>query len=664
MTIVDHDYLRAFSPTAGPELRELFARAADNAGLLATDFLTLRDLVELSDYADAEALQALLLLLLVALEEGSLCVSLSQPALEARLTDLIGAEAARAWAGRIALDLERADYSRLIGRDASDGKPVILVERDGKRFCYFQKYLHHELVFLEELRKRLADDRQQTSARLPTEVRQLLEDQPREFGVVLDPGQQTALGRALRKNFTIISGGPGTGKTAIVRALVRCLLRLGIAPERIALAAPTGRAAQRLTDALRGGKGEPPASAGGSPMPELTATTLHQLLAYSPTRGIFYRHAENPIPADVVIVDEASMIGLVLMAQLFQALRPDTKLVLLGDKDQLPSVEAGAVLAALVPADDLVVLLEKNYRSQPAIQEVAAAINAQQSEVVDRLPRCSLVGDGTEVTTLAELACRGGCWLHEQDGGSAELRTIVEHWAEHQFLSAEKGRKAYKDLIGAYSLPATFDRLEGAEEKVLDLLFQILGRSRLLTLIREGPWGCVDINRRLCDFLRPHFDRGARAPLFAGVPVLVTRNDYFRQLYNGDVGITLRCREGGYRVVFQRSTGYVAFPPETLPAHEPGFALTVHKSQGSEYDHVLLVLPPEGGRQLLTKELIYTGITRAKRLAIVYAKNEVLRHAVGRKITRESGLGSAVRTSDKPGAVPVERFAQRALWSR
>ena len=163
-------------------------------------------------------------------------------------------------------------------------------------------------------------------------------------------------------------------------------------------------------------------------------------------------------------------------------------------------------------------------------------------------------------------------------------------------------------------------------------------RFRLLTLVREGPWGAVEINRCLDQMLRPRLGPGARGGLFAGAPVLIGRNDPMRQLNNGDVGLALRGPGGELRVVFPRQGGFVSFAEESLPAHELGFALTVHKSQGSEYGNVLVVLPPEGGRRLLTKELVYTAITRAKSLAVLCGTRDVLRLAIGRQVVREAGM--------------------------
>ena len=485
----------------------------------------------------------------------------------------------------------------------------------------------------------------------------------------LDSRQQLALALALLRNLAIISGGPGTGKTSIVLTLLRCLVRCSFAPERIALAAPTGRAAQRLTDALGSGlDGLGELTDADLALRELGAHTLHHLLRYNPARGTFGRHVENPIPADVVVVDEVSMVGVVLMSQLLQALGPETKLILLGDKDQLPSVDAGAVLASLVPKEappryspelrtqlrmvlpdldvpahagsgsDVLVILEENYRSQPHIREAARAINRQETDMVDRLPVVSLSAN-TENDVFGGLEKQGGCWLLPQaEGNVQELRHVLAQWLEHQYLARAPGRESYQELITRCAGMKIGDDMPADHKALVDQLFQALARSRVLTLVREGPWGCVDINRFFDQHLRQRWQRFGRTGLFAGAPVLIARNDHVRQLYNGDVGVTLPSPAGGLHVVFPRQGSYVAFSADALPVHELGFALTVHKSQGSEYGQVLLVLPPSGGTRLLTKEMVYTGITRAKKVVVLCGTKEVLRFAIGRKIERESGL--------------------------
>jgi exodeoxyribonuclease V alpha subunit len=776
-------FLRRLFPEAGPELLRLYASAAEDANLLHTDFYTIRDLLDLSGYADQEALHALLLVLLLALDEGSLCVEASETGLDRRLAGLTGGES---WAARIAASLRSPGFPGLIGEQADGSKPVVLHRQGDKQYLYFQKYLKHEMLLHGELLKRLEKsgvapifggealgwgqppspqaplprstggegrtdilagetlgqgdppspptplprstggegrtdilagetlgqgDPSSPPTPLPRstggEGRKLKPDAPvlgREGGSAsplapvlggeglgvrgpswgdlrpivhqvladsplrLNKDQQAALAVALLRNFVIISGGPGTGKTSIIFTLLRCLLRCGVAPERIALAAPTGRAAQRLTDAVRNGldKLPPPRGAEDVLLEQITGRTLHQLLGYRPSRGVFRHHAENPLPMDVVIVDEVSMVGVVLMAQLFQALLPQTKLILLGDKDQLASVDAGAVLANLVEQGgkllvseelsvqvaelvpglkltgavaphllrDIVVGLEENYRSQRHIQEVARALNDQDVTIVDQLPGVAL---GPELS-LAHLEEQGGCRLLEQtEAGVRNWRRALEQWADYFYLQPAGNAEAYADLVTRCRVPGSAN-LSDADLEALHEIFVLLGRARILTLLREGPWGCLDINQFLEQYLRPRLDRAGRGSVFAGAPVLITSNDYNRQLFNGDVGVTLRSTGGGYRVVFQRQGGALSFPADALTARESAFALTVHKAQGSEYGNVLLALPPEGGRRLLTKELVYTGITRAKNLAILCATKDALRTAVGRRIDRESAL--------------------------
>ena len=358
-----------------------------------------------------------------------------------------------------------------------------------------------------------------------------------------------------------------------------------------------------MTEALRAGLNRltarnDPASP-DAPLRELAATTLHQLLAYRPHRNLFARHRENPIPADVVIVDEVSMVGLVLMAQLLQALAPATKLVLLGDKDQLPSVDAGAVLANLVPdgrvngfhgeplaqlaalfpdlqpptaastgpLQNRVVVLQTNHRSQMQIRAAADAINRQDTGIVDRLPALHFPHDGSAGASWQTLEQDGGCWLWEQTSRRAnELRGFLQHWAEQAYFRSQMEGSSLADMVEAIALG---DRSEddASLQPRFKQLFTLLDRFRLLTLVRDSAWGCDDINRFLDQSLRPRLDGDPRSALFAGAPVLITRNDAARGLFNGDVGITLR-RRGGLSVLFQRQDSFLAFPAESLPTHE------------------------------------------------------------------------------------------------
>jgi exodeoxyribonuclease V alpha subunit len=661
-------FLKELFPAAGTELMQLLQGAAENAFLVRSDFYTMRDWLEIAEYRDQDVPHAILLLMLVALEEGSLCIEIAEPALLPRLRDFVPEAEATAWARRIAEVIDRRGYPALIGTSPTDHKPVIAHTVGSKRFLYFQKFLRAELDFQHDLNQRLDQPAESPDVPWPKIVSEVLAGD----SLRLDREQQLALASALLNNLAVISGGPGTGKTSIVLTLVRCLIRGGFAADRIALAAPTGRAAQRLTDSLRAGLerqlSSQDASAPDAKLRGLAARTLHQLLGYRPTRNVFSRHRENLIPADVVIVDEVSMVGLTLMAQLFQAIAPTTKLILLGDKDQLPSVEAGAVLAHLVPdgwsngfhgaraqqlaaifpdldfppapsanpLQNRVVLLQTNHRSEQQIRAAAQAINRQDASVADRLPVLTFSTDVPIETRWQNLETQGGCWLLEQALGTAnELRGFLQHWAEQAYFRSRLDGATLADLIDGIELD---DRAEHNTPKQFQQLFRLLDRFRLLTLVRESAWGCEEINSFLEALLRPRLDAGARSGLFAGAPVLITRNDSARGLFNGDVGITLRTRGGRLSVLFPRHDGVASFPAESLPAHELGFALTVHKSQGSEYANVMVVVPPKGGKRLLTKELIYTAITRAKALAVICSTKEVLKFAIGRRIVRDSGL--------------------------
>jgi len=643
---------RLFSE-ASRELIAILGGGLDGAAITTDDLRTVRDWLETAGYLDREPLAAAVACLFAAAAEGSLCLDLTPERLTDRLRDW-SADLAAPWAERIAADLDgETPYPALIGKDAGDPFPVIVQATAARRRLYFQRHLAAEQELVACLAPRLSEasppspPRQIEPAASDRTLHEVLVAKPLHVAgrpLELDDDQRHALNLALARGLTIISGGPGTGKTSIVVTLLRCLVRRAIPAERIALAAPTGRAAQRLTDSLRAGLESirPPLDAADEVLRGVAATTLHQLLGFLPSRNLFRKHAENPLDADVVIVDEASMVGLELWAQLLQATRPEAKLIFLGDKDQLPSVDAGAVLAQLAPRDaaadgrrPYLALLRTNHRSQPAIRDAAAAINDQDVTLLDRLPALTLPA-APDQAAWRGLEQAGGCWFHAQPRGvESELRRVLEQWAWHSYFWPAPGC----DFIGLLREV----ELTGADEEPPDtverlrLLFRHLERTRLLTMIREGPWGCEPINDFLAERMRQRLRGAGDGRLFVGAPVLITRNDRLRELYNGDVGLTLRSGHG-LRVAFARQSGFVSLPADQLPPHELGFALTVHKSQGSEYDQVLVVLPPRGGRRLLTKELLYTAATRARQLVILTGTPEAIRTAMQRRIERDAGL--------------------------
>jgi exodeoxyribonuclease V alpha subunit len=439
----------------------------------------------------------------------------------------------------------------------------------------------------------------------------------------------------------LVTGGPGTGKTTTTaRLLVLLAARAalsGQASPRIALAAPTGRAAERMAESVR--HATQALAAQGldadllAPLPT-TGTTLHRLLGTIPDSPRFRHDGEHPLPFDVVVVDEASMIDLPLMTKLVDAVAPGTRLVLLGDPDQLPSVEAGDVLAAILgaagegerieaaDADALQPLLgpSRDADIAPASSFAGARVHLQrgwrQSEALALAPLAAAVRAGDADLALSQLrrAALAGVHFHEElaDPLEAQRERLLTHFR----------------ALGQAATPA-------------EALAQST-RLRLLTAVREGPQGARTLNARIERLLAEASGpvRSTPGGHFHGQLLIVTENSYRHRLFNGDIGLCLRDATGALVAWFPGDTADAprAFHPAALPAHESAFAMTVHKAQGSEFDTVWLLLPARGNR-VLSRELVYTGLTRARRELHVAGSEAVIREALSRHASRWSGLG-------------------------
>lgn len=444
---------------------------------------------------------------------------------------------------------------------ADDWTPLVW---DGRRL-YLRRYWDYEREVAADLASRAtsslsADDALET----------------RLAAVFADPGQRQAARVALTRRLCLVSGGPGTGKTHTLAHIIG-LLQEREPGLRIALAAPTGKAAARMGEAL--------AAAGVTVAEE--AQTLHRLLGMRADGSGFYRNQERPLAADVLVVDEASMIDLSLMAHLLAALPAAARLILLGDRDQLAAVEAGAVFADLCASPrlaDCVATLVTSFRfgATSGIGRLADALRAGDAEV-------ALVCLGA-----------GGPDLDWQAGG--DVRGIA--------AAARDGYATYRAAVAAGAGP--------------DELFGLFARFRVLCALRSDV---AAMNRALGDMLAP------------GLPVMVVRNDPLLRLFNGDIGLVLPDpADGELKACFPGAEeGFRWISVVRLPAWEPAWALTVHKSQGSEFEKVLLVLPQHAARTA-TRELVYTGVTRAKAVIALRADEAVLRAAAARRAERMSGL--------------------------
>lgn len=412
--------------------------------------------------------------------------------------------------------------------------------------------------------------------------------------------QRKAAELALCSHLAIISGGPGTGKTTTVVKLLAALVQSD-GELKIALAAPTGKAAMRLAESVNGARAK--LAGGVAAKIPAEASTLHRLLGSRPD-SIKFRHDHTaPLAFNVVVVDEASMVDLALMSRLVDALQPETRLILLGDRDQLSSVESGAVLAdLLVSLPQCSMVLKKAWRYNDNIRDLAAAINGGEAEKAWELLQ-----------------------------GGENLQLLGKGWR------AELGRRSepYMKVVGDV-------RRDGCDDVAATNVFRAFHAFQILCATRRDSRGVKQVNAAVtrhlaaAGFYCPGEEWGAR--WYAGRPVMVTANDYSLDLFNGDIGICLPGREGeGERVWFESGEGFKVFLLNRLPSHETVFAMTIHKSQGSEYDTVAVVLPDAENR-ILSRELVYTGITRARKGVIVVAEKESFKRAVITPVRRQSGL--------------------------
>lgn len=532
-------------------------------------------------------------------------------------------------------------------------------------YLYTQRMLFYEGRLAAELGARLAGNPLAIPAvKIKTALADLLSRPPVQGGapVALSEEQQSAVRAALISPLTVISGGPGTGKTSIVLSILRALVRLGVSVESIALAAPTGKAANRLEESIRKGLASVPrrdaadeALLAGCPSPK----TLHRLLGFSPSSERFRNHENNPLSESVVIVDECSMIDLFLMDQLVRSVAPGARLILLGDADQLPSVEAGAVFRDLLPAEPAaaadprrraVVRLTRSYRMDPAdpagraILTAAKLVNAGNGEAL-----FSAGGEREPIVTLRRSADDLAFDRIEllAGGDSAALR---EDFFDRWFRERVRGLPDFDRLIRKEYRrgSAGFSEIDRADLAKLQAHFESF---RLLCVTRGAAraTGAEAVNAYLharALAARPAADEaGAARPAFLpGEPVMMQRNDYDRGLFNGDQGLVLRVSEPGaashrYMAVFPRGEDPAVFHLEALRADlELSYAMTVHKAQGSEYEHVGLLLP-ETDLPLLTRELLYTALTRSRRSVVILGDRDLLQKAARSRIRRSSGIG-------------------------
>ncbi|WP_025475840.1 exodeoxyribonuclease V subunit alpha, partial [Yersinia pestis] len=472
---------------------------------------------------------------------------------------------------------------------------------------------------------------------------------------------------AATRRISVISGGPGTGKTTTVAKLLTALIRLSQGQRlRIKLAAPTGKAAARLTESLGKAIRQFFLTDDERKLFPDQASTLHRLLGVQPNSQRLRYHRGNPLNLDVLVVDEASMVDLPMMARLIAALPAKAKVIFLGDRDQLASVEAGAVLG------DICRFAELGYSEQRAQQltQLTGYLLTNNALTSNVLTNKALANKAQPDETYSDsanvrdsLCLLRKSYRFDEKSGIGQLALAV---------NAGEYRQALSVLNSAYS---DVERFPLADEEDYQVLLEAcavgyqhylervaalapaaevlaaFGRYQLLCALRSGPFGVSGLNERIEQVLhRKGFiirPSGPSGRWYVGRPVMIELNDSALGLFNGDIGIALHDNEGELRVYFQLPDGNIkSVQPSRLPSHETAYAMTVHKSQGSEFEHTALVLP-NTFMPVLTRELVYTAITRARQHLTLYCSDAVLSHAIRTPTLRLSGLVDRLNTLNR-----------------
>ena len=533
---------------------------------------------------------------------------------------------------------------RLVASDGTDHEPFVL--QDGR--LYLQRYFRYETNFLKNVLRLLAEEKKCLEERI-----KLIDQQAEVIGRLFSPPagasvtaehatdsvdwQLVAAITGMVSQFTLITGGPGTGKTTTVAKILAVLFTLD-SSLRVALAAPTGKAAARMAESLRNTKIPLDPDIKGK-FQALEPSTLHRLLKPIKDTPYFRYNRENPLAYDVVIADECSMIDMALFAKLLEAIGPSTRLILLGDKDQLASVEAGSLFGDLCQAQ-----AQLNQFSAVRVR----LINRFMTETGRHIP-VNQVGEDERHPLFQHVIELRQSHRFSSSNGIGRFSKALLIGDLREFMDSKDPSSATAD--GQVRIDPNYSRedferfIEGysafiAENDIREALRRFNG-LRVLCAVREGPQGLYVVNRAI---ERSLYEKRLIQPgsmFYENRPIILTRNYDEHGLFNGDVGIIRPDAKGTLMAWFEDSSGELkAVLPSYLNQAETVFAMTIHKSQGSEFDEVLVVLPAVEGARILTRELLYTAVTRARKQVYIQGTKEVILAAASRHVERASGVAS------------------------
>jgi len=516
----------------------------------------------------------------------------------------------------------------LVSTDLTNKQPFILF---GNRL-YLQRYEQYEREIFNQILSFLNQEKGNLTQKesLIKEHRVYLQSLFQQNANALPNWQFAAVVSAFINQFTIITGGPGTGKTTTVAKILALLFQLN--PNlKVALAAPTGKAAARMAESLKNASEQVDEKVRENFM-ALQPSTLHRLLGYIPDSPYFKHRKGFPLTHDVVIIDESSMIDAALFAKLLNAIGPQTKLILLGDKDQLASVEAGSLFGDLCLAKGAI-----NHFSADRL----ALINETIANAEQLIPAAMLTSKHALKEHIIELKYSHRFKSEEGIGKLSKAIINNEVAAIEDFINHQKDKQVaiYTD----YSAKAFEEFITGYQEYIVEKdikkAFEKLNNLRVLCATREGEQGLYSINKKIEDFLRSKNLISTVDEFYEHRPVMVTSNNYNLGLFNGDIGIIRKDEGGALKAHFESPNGeIVKILPGLLSKVETVFAMTIHKSQGSEFDQVLISLPNVEEMNILTRELLYTGVTRAKSKVVILGSAALILQTAKEQVQRASGI--------------------------
>jgi len=589
---------------------------------------------QFAEYFDIPALKPYAYLLSKKGSEGHICIHLNK--IKEELDNLPESYQ------KIEISNSILETIPLVGLHGNDRQPFVVYQDR----LYLQRYFRYETNFLAGIKRFLATE----AALLPERMALLQSQQPlisKLFNSTVaidgnDPAdwQLAAAITGVLNNFTIITGGPGTGKTTTVAKILAILFATD-PTLKVALAAPTGKAAARMAESLRNTTIEVDAAT-TEKFRLLQPATIHRLLKSINGSPYFRHHKDNPLNYDVVIVDECSMIDVALFAKLLDAIHPDTRLILLGDKDQLASVEAGSLFGDLCQAQEHL----NNFTG-----ERRRFINSFIADEQRHIPSSQQLDNDTHPLFQHLVELRRSHRFTGNTGIGKFSKAIIANNVpviqsffppsadEQVVIDPAASAKLFEDFIAGY---AAF-----IAEKDIATALKLLNAQRVLTAVREGPQGLYAVNKQIEKYLHDKRLITANTEFYQNRPVILTRNYYEHGLFNGDTGIIRTDANGVLMAWFEDSTGALkSVLPGYLTQAETAFAMTIHKSQGSEFGQVLVLLPDTTDVPILTRELLYTAVSRAKQKVYVQGTPEVILMAAERFVERASGIASRFREAD------------------